>query len=112
MSEFATLDDLTADVVSDHTADVELSNGLMVTVRGLTRHELLQSGKGTDDVAEIERRNLVACVLVPAGLTLAKALAWQKGSHPDDIGKVTALIRDLSHMSEGAGKSTVAEVRD
>lgn len=110
MSEYATLDDLTADVVTDHTADVELSNGMIVTVRGLSRHELLHSGKGTDDVAEMERRNLVACVVVPAGLTLSKALAWQKGSGPGDIAKVTAAIRELSGLAEGAGKSPVAEV--
>lgn len=109
VEEYASADDLL--VGGPPEDDIVLPSGRRVRVRGLTRFELLLSGKGTDDTAEIERRNVQVCMVEPK-LTAAQVAKWQKSSTPDELGAVTAAIRRLSGLGEGAGKSRVAEVRD
>ena len=111
MSDYASLDDLTSESPVDQTADVELSGGRRVKVRGLSRYELLLNGKGTDDSAEIERRNLACCMVEPK-LNVAAVEKWQKNSKPGDIGKVTDAIRALSGLGEDARKSDVSDDGD
>lgn len=109
---YATADDLTAPRAAE-TEEVTLpSNGKKVVVRGLTRFELVVSGKGTDDSALIERRNVKVCLVQPQ-LTMAQVEAWQRNPATiRDFQVVTEKIRELSGLSEGADKSDVQEVRD
>lgn len=109
--EFATVDELTADMVSDVTEVVIIGPGKAVRVRGVTRFELLLNGKGTDDTAVIEQRMVSKCILEPK-MTAAQVERWQKGSNPDGLKRVTEAIQRLSGMGKAAGKSDVAEVRD
>lgn len=102
---YASVDDLMTDV-AEVTEDVDLGNGRIVKVRGLTRYELMLGGKGTDDASLVERRNLATCMVEPR-LTLAQAERWQKASTPDVIAKVSNVIRRLSGLAEGAQKSDV-----
>lgn len=106
MTDYASIDELTCDEVSDNTADVTLPNGKVVKVRGLTRYELLLNGKNTDDVLVIERRNVATCMVEPR-MTEKQVEAWQKAKSPAALGLVTKAIRDLSGLGEGAGKSDV-----
>ncbi len=108
---YASVNDLLADEVSGNTRDVTLPNGKVVKVRGLSRAELLAGGKGTDDAAEIERRNLVVCMVAPT-LTHAQAAEWQRSTGPAVISVVSDAMRDLSGLGQGADKSGVAEIRD
>ncbi len=104
MTEYASIDDLTA-AVEPETKDVTLPDGKVVKVRGLTRIELLLSAKGTDDTALVERRNVAACMVEPR-MTLQQVEAWQK--RPGSvvaIGDVTTAIQELSGLGEGAAKS-------
>jgi hypothetical protein len=110
-TEYASVDDLTADEVQSGTADVTLPNGKVVKVRGLSRFELLLSGKNTDDAALIERRNVSMCMVSPA-MTEKQVEAWQRRSGPVALGLVTKAIRDLSGLGEGADKSGVSEDGD
>lgn len=110
-TEYASVNDLLADEISGNTRDVTLPNGKVITVRGLSRAELLASGKGTDDAAEIERRNIVTCMVRPT-LTYAQATEWQRQSPPAVLAVFSAAVRDLSGLGEGADKSSVAEARD
>lgn len=106
MGEYASLDDL-VNVGVDNTEDVEVTPGVIVKVRGLTRYELLLNAKGVDgDGAMIERRNLVTCMVEPK-LSLQQAEKWQKSSMPGVIGKVTDAIRRLSGLGADAPKSSV-----
>jgi hypothetical protein len=107
---YASASDLLDDA-TDETRDVDLPNGRRVKVRGLTRFELLMTGKGTEDTALIERRNIALCMVEPP-MTEKQVEAWQKSSRPDVFAAITVAIRDLSGLGEGANKSDVAEVRD
>lgn len=109
-NEYASLDDLIT-AVEDDTEDVDLGNGRLVQVRGLTRYELLLNAKGTEDGALIERRNLVTCLVAPK-LNASQVEKWQKASRPGEIGKVTDAIRRLSGLAEGARKSDVSRDGD
>ena len=109
---YASVNDLLSDDISGNTREVELPGGRRVVVRGLSRAELLAGGKGADgDAAEIERRNLAACMVTPA-LTYAQAAEWQRSSSPAVIALVSNAIRDLSGFGEGADKSGVDPARD
>lgn len=105
--EYASVDDLTSDEIQSGTADVTLPNGKVVKVRGLSRFELLLSGKGTDDTALMERRNVARCMVAPP-MTEKQVEAWQRGSSPVALGLVTKAIRELSGLGEGADKSDVS----
>lgn len=103
--QFASVEDLFA-VDRPEPEDVQLPDGRWVTLRGLTRYELLLNGKGTDDSSLIEARNLNVCLLRPA-LTVEQAQRWQRTSTPNVIACLTDHIRRLSGLAEGAAKSRV-----
>lgn len=100
----ATFDDLVAANVLGETAEVETAGGVVV-VRGLSRYEIHLGGKGTDDAAVIEARNLSYAVLDPP-MTFGQAMMWIKGSKAGgDVARVSRAIRDLSGLGPGADKS-------
>lgn len=106
MTTYATFDDLTAQDPDDNAGDVLLPSGRWVRVRGLTRHELFFNGKGTEDNAVIEVRNVKSCLIEPAGLTVHQIEEWQRRSPAGgDFKILSEKIRELSGMGEGADKS-------
>ncbi|MEV6306483.1 hypothetical protein AB0M02_44245 [Actinoplanes sp. NPDC051861] len=114
MSEIASIDDLfDGDDVTADVHELTLPNGKVVKVRGLSRYELILAGKGTEDGALIERRNIQMCMVEPA-MTLGQVEAWQKRSRAGGGGYalVSKTIRDLSGLGEGADKSDLRAVRD
>lgn len=102
---------LLADRVTTNTREVEIPGVGTITVRGLTRFELILAGKGTDDALVIERRN-VAMAMVDPQMSEGDVAAWQRASPAGELAEVTIAIRDLSGLGEGAGKSDVSEVRE
>lgn len=110
-TEYASPADLAVNEVLDDAEDVTLPNGKKVRVRGLTRYELMLAGKNTEDNELIERRNLVMALVEPK-MTEAQVEAWQRAAKGPTLKAVSDKIRELSGISEGAGKSDVAEVRD
>lgn len=92
--------------------DVQLSRGRVVRVRGLSRLELMNGGKGTEDNALIERRMIVDAMIAPR-MKLAQVEAWQKrpGSIVD-LALVTTAIRNLSGLGKGADKSRLAQISE
>jgi hypothetical protein len=103
--EYASVEDLLAgDPLGDNTRDVTLSTGKTITVRGMSRMELLLSRKGTEDPGEIERRMLSYCMVKPR-MTAQQVTAWQKATLPMVMAPVTEAIRNLSGLGEGADKS-------
>ncbi len=103
--DYASIDDLFGDGVTEQ-ADVTTPSGRRVRVRGLTRKELLQNGKGTDDSSVIEARNLACCMVAPT-ITVGQADHWQSSVTPDEIAPISNMIRQLSGLGEGAAKSRV-----
>ncbi len=104
--QYASADDLVSNSVEDTARDVTLPSGRTVRIRGLSRYELLLSGKNTDDSAVIERRNVAVCMVEPK-MTEAQVEKWQKSSLPGELAAVTMAIRELSGLAEGAQKSNL-----
>lgn len=98
---------LIKDRISSNTAEVDIPGVGKIVVRGLSRYELLLSGKNTEDVSLIERRTLAMAVVDPQ-LSEADVEQWQKHSPASEIGPVTRAIQELSGLGEGAGKSDVS----
>lgn len=111
MTDYASLDDLTAETADDGAEDFTLSSGKVVRLRGLTRAEHLWIGKGTEDPAEIEARMLSKALLKPA-MTVEQAKAWQRSGQSRSVSEITDKIRELSGFGEGASKSDLRGVRD
>lgn len=87
-------------------AEVTIVGVGTITIRGLSRYELLLAGKGTDDPALVEARMLSYAMVDPA-LTVDEVRQWQKASPAGELGPVTTAMRELSGLAEGAGKSAV-----
>lgn len=107
---YASIDDMFAGIVE--TRDVELPGGMVVKVRGMTRHELLISGqddKGNEvkDPGLIERRWLSTGLVEPK-MTEGEAAKWQKTVPMHVIQPALEAIQDLSGFGEGAQKSRVS----
>lgn len=101
----ATFASLTAEKVADTVVEVELSDGTTALVRGMTRMEIHLGGKGTEDHAVIEARNLSYGLIDPK-LSYEQARAWMSQvSAGGDLAKITRTIRDLSGLGPGADKS-------
>jgi hypothetical protein len=106
---YASADDLVAGDLELDGEDVTLPSGRRVRVRGLSRHELMFNGKGTEDSEVIERRNIVSCLVEPR-MTLAQVEKWQRnGKAGGDLRYLSEIIRDASGMGQGADKSGLRE---
>jgi hypothetical protein len=111
-SEYASVASLLQSVEQAETFDVTLRSGAVVAIRGLTRRELLDAGKGTEDSALIEARNVAFCLVRPA-MTLAQVQQWQQApGSVRDFATLTEAIRDASGLGEGADKSDVDPAGD
>lgn len=107
MTEYASAEDLEAGDLDLDGEDVTLPSGRVVRVRGLSRHELMFNGKGTEESEVIERRNVVSCMVVPK-MTLQQVEKWQRNSPAGgDFKVLSEKIRDLSGMGQGAAKRSV-----
>lgn len=105
MTEYASFDDLVSGSLDDEAEDLTLPSGKVVRIRGLSRHELMFNGKGTEDNAVIEARNVKSCLVEPK-LTIAQVEQWQRRSKAGgDFKVLSEKIRDLSGLGEGADKS-------
>lgn len=96
---------LLADRVSINTAAVEIEGVGAVTVRGLSRYELLLASKKYPDDTLKQERFVLSCGLVDPKLTEDDVEAWQKASGPMEINAVAQRINELSGIAEGAAKS-------
>lgn len=112
MTDYATADDLTEGPLDVPEADLTLSTGKTIRLRGLSRAQLFFNGKvAGEDSAKIEALNLVSCLVRPV-MTNEQATRFLARMSAGDGGKVSQKIRELSGLDEGADKSPVAEVRD
>jgi len=83
-----------------------------VTVRGLSRYELLLAGKaGTDDLVASERR-LVSMGMVDPEMSEDDVAAWQKCSPAGEIAPVVLKINELSGITREASKEAYKSLRD
>ncbi|MES2211414.1 MAG: hypothetical protein V4515_14720 [Chloroflexota bacterium] len=91
--------------------DVEIPGVGTITVRALTRMELLLAGKLSDQgVAAVERR-MLSYAMVDPEMSEAEVERWQKCSPAGDIQPLMPAINRLSGIGQGAEKSGVQSVR-
>lgn len=112
--DYASADDLITGDLDLEGSDLLLPSGKKVRVRGLTRGELMHSGKAgqDEDPAEMEVRWAATCLLAPK-MSVTQVRNWQRNaSAGGDFKLLSEAIRDLSGLGTGAQKSHVPEVRD
>lgn len=110
--EYASVTELVEDEITTAVGeDCELPNGKKIRIRGMSRWELQQMGKGTEDPSVVEARMLSYCIIQPK-MTEAQVTAMQKGKPPQWLAAPMGRIRTLSGLDDGAAKSGVDEVRD
>lgn len=96
---------LLLDRVSDRTAEVEIEGVGTVTVRALSRHEMIQGGKLEDSMAQ--ERYILSKAMVDPPMGEHDVAAWQKCSPPGEINAVAMKVNELSGIGQGADKSSV-----
>jgi hypothetical protein len=101
---------LTASRLNQAAVDLEVGT---ITVRGLSRYELLLAGKLADDkgVAVMEQ-HMLSMAMVDPEMSTKDVEAWQKASPAGEIMPVVALVNQLSGVGQGADKSRVQEAGD
>lgn len=96
---------LLADRVTTRTAEVEIEGVGVVTVRALSRHEMIQGGKIDDRSAQ--ERYILSRAMVDPEMGEHDVAAWQKASIPGEINAVAMVVNELSGIKKGADKSSV-----
>jgi hypothetical protein len=87
---------------------VELRGIGTITVRGLSRYELLLAGKLADDRgAAVMEQHMLAFAMVDPEMSTDDVKAWQKASQAGEIAPVIAAVNRLSGTAQGADKSSV-----
>lgn len=89
--------------------DVELPGIGTVSVRGLSRAEVLEL-QDVDGRLEFERK-LVSLGMVRPAMTPEDVAAWQAASLSDEIETITKKISELSGLEAGARKRAYKSVR-
>lgn len=100
---------LLADQVSISTGEVDLGRGT-VTVRGLSRYEMVLASKVADGDDLRQERMILSMAMVEPKLTEDEVETWQKMSVPGEINLVATKINELSGIGKDAGKSDVPAV--
>ena len=85
-------------IIALATAEVTLSDGSTVAVRGLSRTKAgrIATGEFTGKLTEAE----VFCLVNGVGVTEAEALAWLDSTPPVDAGLVIDAILELSALKK------------
>lgn len=84
-----------------------LPDGSTVSIRALTRDEVLEAGEGTKTTAERDNY-IVAIGMTDPKLTVEDVAAWAASADAGDLTTVSDAIAELSGLKQGAGKSRVA----
>lgn len=77
-----------------------------VTVRGLSRFELMLAGKGDvekEDPAKVEQR-MLAMAMVDPEMSEEDIVRWQKASPAGEMNSVVEKMNELSGIGNGAAK--------
>lgn len=89
------------------TEEVEITKGLKVTVRALTREEVAscKNGKGKD--ATMNENLLISKALIDPAMTEEEVTEWMTGAPAGDSVTVMDAVGRLSGMNEGAAKRNI-----
>lgn len=85
-------------------AEVEIEGVGTVTVRGLSRYELLLAGKSSNGDVLTSERKMIAMGMVEPPMSEDEVEAWQKCSPAGEIMPVVQKINDLSGVTKHAHK--------
>lgn len=105
--ERATRESLTQTRIGLVTEDVPVEGVGLVTVRGLSRWEMLTAGKLADKGPLYMERAMVAFAAVDPVLNEDDVAAWQKAGLVHEMQPVMQKINELSGVGKGAEKSGV-----
>lgn len=98
---------LLADRFSMNTDTVEIDGVGEITVRGLSRYELLLADKKYPDDAMRKERFVLSVAVLDPKLSEDDVEVWQKASGPTEINRVADKVNELSGIKKGAAKSDV-----
>lgn len=92
-------------------ADVDIPGVGTVTVRGLSRMELLLAGKLSDQGPAVMERRMLSYAMVDPEMSEADVEKWQACSPAGEIAPVVAKVNELSGIGAGADKEAYKSVR-
>jgi hypothetical protein len=86
-------------------ATVDIPGVGAVTVRGLSRQELLDAGNLAEQGVAVMERAMLAAGMVDPALTVDEVAQWQQVSPANEIQPVVQRINELSGIGEDAVKA-------
>lgn len=106
-------DDLKARLLKSRLGEktVDIPGVGEVTVRGLSRGEVLLLQKSSGNPTQLEQK-IVAVGMVEPSLTEKEVTQWQKAATSGEIDRIVSEINKLSGLGQGAQKSDVQGTGD
>lgn len=92
--------------------DIEIPGRGTITVRGLSRIELLLAGKLSDEGAAAMERRMLAFAMVDPEMTEEDVKRWQNASRAGEIQPVIAKVNELSGIGKDAQKEAYKSLRE
>lgn len=86
------------------TAEVHIPDVGTVTVRGLSRQEMLDAGNLAEQGVAVMERAMLSMGMVDPELTVDEVAEWQKASPANEIQPVVLKINELSGVAQGSTK--------
>lgn len=94
---------LTGDRVTARTAEVEVEGAGTITVRALSRAEMIEAQKHESNPLRQERY-ILSCAMVDPAMREDDVAAWQKASPAGEINAVAMVVNELSGIGPNAAK--------
>jgi hypothetical protein len=94
------------------TGEVEIPGVGTITIRGLTRFELLLAGKTSGEDSVVMERKMLAFAMVDPEMSEKDAEEWQKASPAGELAPVVAKVNELSGIGHEAQKEAYKSLRD
>lgn len=92
--------------------EVEIPNVGTVTVRGLSRIELLLAGKLSDQGPAAMERRMLAFAMVDPEMSEGDVERWQQSAPAGEIQPIVAKVNELSGIGRDAQKEAYKSLRD
>jgi hypothetical protein len=100
---------LLADRVRNNTDTVEIDGVGTVTVRALSRKEMIEAGELSEHTL-VQERYILSRAMIDPQMSEDDIAAWQAASPPGEINRVADKVNELSGLKKESAKRDVPAV--
>lgn len=107
MTEFLSVEQLTADRVTSTVEEYTIEGVGTVQIRSLSRAEIMEAGRRFPDDSQQWERFTLSRAMVQPRMSESDVAKWQAACPPGEINGLAMAVNRLSGIEKGADKSDV-----